>query len=148
MKETVLSAGVVIVRPRGGAWEFLLLRSWQHWDFPKGLVEAGEDPLAAARREVAEETTLSQLDFRWGTVYRETEKYRGNKVARYYLAALTAGCVALPVSAELGHPEHDEFRWLDYGAAHALLVPRVAAILDWAQDILTHAPPLESISNF
>jgi bis(5'-nucleosidyl)-tetraphosphatase len=42
----------------------------------------------------------------------------------------------LPVSAELGHPEHDEFRWLNYEAARPLLVPRVLAVLDWAKKII------------
>ena len=117
-------------------WRFLLLRAFRYWDFPKGAVEAGEDPLAAALREVAEESGLTGLDFRWGERFRETEPYSHGKVARYYLAESAAGDVQLAVNPELGRPEHDEFRWLDYGAARALLVPRVQRVLDWAQRTL------------
>jgi bis(5'-nucleosidyl)-tetraphosphatase len=85
---------------------------------------------------VEEETGLTHLDFRWGHVYQETEPYGSkNKIARYYIAASKTGEAHLPVSAELGRPEHDEFRWMSYDAAKELLVPRVRAILDWAHRI-------------
>ena len=131
-----LSAGVVVVRRTADTWRYLLLRAGSYWDFPKGMVEPGEDPPAAAIRDTEEETTLTDLDFIWGQAYIETEPYGKNKIARYYLAESKTGEVNLPVSAELGHPEHDEFRWLDYEAARQLLVPRVLAILDWAEKIL------------
>lgn len=131
-----LSAGVVVVRRAADTWKYLLLRAGGYWDFPKGMVEPGEDPLAAAIRETEEETTLIGLDFRWGRACIETEPYGKNKIARYYLAESKTGEVGLPVSAELGHPEHDEYRWLDYETARPLLVPRVLAVLDWAQRII------------
>ena len=86
MNEQILSAGVVVVSRAGEDWQVLLLRVYNYWDCPKGVVEAGEDPLAAARREVREETSLEELDFRWGADFFETAPYCGNKVARYYLA--------------------------------------------------------------
>ena len=132
----VLSAGAVIVRRFDSHYRYLLLRVRDYWDFPKGMVEPGEDPLAAAIRETEEETTLTDLDFRWGRAYIETEPYGKNKIARYYLAESKTGKVDLPVSAELGHPEHDEFRWMEYDAARGLLVPRVLAVLDWAGKII------------
>ena len=132
----VLSAGAVIVRRFDDQYRYLLLRVRDYWDFPKGMVDPGEDPLAAAIRETEEETTLTGLYFRWGQAYIETEPYGKNKIARYYLAESKQGEVSLPVSAELGHPEHDEFRWLEYDAARGLLVPRVLAVLDWAGKII------------
>lgn len=136
MQPHSLSAGVVVVRFFNNEPKFLLLRAYDYWDFPKGRVEPGEEPLAAAIREVEEETTLTNLDFRWGHVFTETEPYGKNKVARYYLAESRDGDVHLPVSAELGHPEHDEFRWLSYKATSDLLVSRVAAVLDWAEALI------------
>jgi len=133
------SAGVVVVRRHPDAWRCLLLRSFRYWDFPKGLVEAGEEPLAAAIREVEEETRLADLAFRWGESFHETEPYSGGKVARYYVAESARGEVSLPVSPELGRAEHDEFRWLRFDAARALLVPRVQAALDWARKLVEPA---------
>src|SRR3989344_4134572 len=135
-KTTTLSAGVVVVRQEGGQYRYLLLRAGHYWDFPKGMVDPGEDPLAAAIRETEEETTLVQLDFHWGHAFTETEPYGKNKIARYYLAESAHGEVFLPVTEELGKPEHDEFRWLEYDAARGLLVPRVLAVLNWAGKII------------
>ena len=73
-----------------------MLRAYRNWDFPKGLVEEGEDPLAAARREVQEETLIEDLHFDWGDRYIETAPYNRNKVARYYLARSGTEAVTLP----------------------------------------------------
>lgn len=120
---------------RGAAgWLFLMLRAYRNWDFPKGMVEPGEDPLAAARREVREETLIEDLEFRWGEVYKETEPYGNRKIARYYLAATRTEKVSLPVSPELGRPEHEEWRWVDRRAALALSSARVQLIVRWAAE--------------
>jgi len=63
----ILFAGVIFVRCREAEWRFLLLRAFRGWDSPKGEIEAGEDPLDAAVRGVAEDTALTDLRFRWGT---------------------------------------------------------------------------------
>ncbi len=132
-----LSCGVVVVRWIEGEPRFLLLRAYQHWDFPKGLMERGELPLEAAVREVAEETSLTGLDFHWGEYYYETAPYGPHrKIARYYLAESAQGEVFLPDSPELGHPEHEEFVWADYAQASRLVSPRVLQVLEWACDLL------------
>ncbi len=127
-----LSAGVVVVRSGPTGWLFLLLRAYRNWDFPKGVVERGEEPLAAARREVKEETLIDDLRFNWGEEYRETAPYSNNKVARYYVAETHTEGVTLPVSLELGRPEHNEARWVDLAGALSLASPRVAPIVKWA----------------
>ena len=134
--EQRLSAGVVVLRWNDGHPDFLLLRAFRHWDFPKGLVESGEEPLAAAIREVEEETTIDDLDFRWGHLFKETGPYNRGKVARYYLAATGQSTVILPVNPELGRPEHHEFRWVNFSAALALASPRLRPIILWAADVL------------
>jgi bis(5'-nucleosidyl)-tetraphosphatase len=127
------SAGVVVLRRFEDGVRFLLLRCFRYWDFPKGEVEPGEDPLATARREVAEETGLEDLRLRWGEDYVETPPYGQGKVARYYLAECPCGEARLPVNPELGAPEHHEYRWVSYTEARALLNERVGAVLEWAE---------------
>ena len=130
---TPTKAGVVVLRRFSGAWRCLLLRAYRNWDFPKGEIDAGETPLAAARREVAEETTLTTFAFLWGDTFCDTGPYGNGKIARYYLAESPNGDVVLPVSAELGRPEHHEFRWVDFQAAKKLAPPRLQPIVAWAE---------------
>jgi 8-oxo-dGTP pyrophosphatase MutT (NUDIX family) len=136
---TRLSAGVVVVRGARGAWRYLMLRAYRNWDFPKGLVEPGEEPLAAARREVQEETLIEQLEFAWGEVYRETARYGHNKIARYYIARTPTESVTLPVRPELGRPEHNEWRWVTFEQGLSLSSPRLDPILHWAQEVIDDA---------
>ncbi len=131
-----LSAGVIPARRTMHGWRLLVLRAFRNWDFPKGVVDPGEDPKAAAVRETAEETSITGLDFTFGDGYRETMPYAGGKVARYYLAVTDQEEITLPVSAELGRAEHDEWRWVDFTEAAALLPPRLQAILAWARQTL------------
>jgi bis(5'-nucleosidyl)-tetraphosphatase len=121
-----------VVRTTPQGWRFLLLRAFNHWDFPKGMVETGEEPLAAAIREVREETLITDLQFVWGEVYTETGPYSRGKVARYYMAQTNTADVTLTVIEALGRAEHNEFRWVDYDGASRLVSPRVQPIVDWA----------------
>lgn len=129
-----LSAGVVVLRRGPVDWRFLLLRAYRNWDFPKGMVEPGEEPLAAARREVREETLIEDLQFNWGEVYLETGPYGNRKIARYYVAATLTEKITLPVNPELGRPEHDEWRWVDRDRALSLVVTRLQPIVRWAAE--------------
>lgn len=131
-RPTRLSAGVVVIRETPEGWRYLLLRAFNHWDFPKGMVEAGEEPLAAAIREVQEETLITELEFAWGEAYTQTGPYSRGKVARYYIAKTPTVAVTLPVIEALGRAEHNEFRWVDRATALKLVSPRVAPIIEWA----------------
>jgi 8-oxo-dGTP pyrophosphatase MutT (NUDIX family) len=131
------AAGAVIFRRSDRGIRLLVLRAYRNWDFPKGMIEPGEDALAAARREVKEETGLADVDCPFGDEFKETLPYSGNKVARYYLAETGAEKIVLPVSPELGRPEHDEYRWVSFDEAEGLLPPRLAVVLEWAKKTIT-----------
>ncbi len=130
------SAGVIIAHRRGGDWRLLVLRAYQHWDFPKGLIEAGEDELEAAKREASEETGITDLSFQFGESYKETIPYANGKIARYYIAVTETEHITLPISHELGRPEHDEWRWIRFDEAEDYLPPRLAAVLEWARSTI------------
>jgi len=127
------AAGVIVFRRTARGIYYLVLRAYNNWDFPKGLVEAGEEQLACAKRELKEETGLGAVDFPFGEEYKETQPYSGHKVARYYLGETEEVEIDLPISKELGRPEHHEYRWVTQDQAEELLPPRLGIVLDWAK---------------
>ena len=135
-KKFVRASGAVVFRRTPRGVKLLVLRAYNNWDFPKGLVESGEDMLVAARREVKEETGLTEVDYPFGDEFRETVPYANNKIARYYLAETEEHDIQLPISTALGRPEHHEFRWVSLDEAEDLLPPRLTVILDWVKQTL------------
>jgi len=136
VNESKLSCGIVLARRAGSEWVTLMLRAYHHWDFPKGIRERGEEPLEAAKREVAEETGVTELSFDWGDRYFETGPYSRGKIARYFIAQTTQEDVVLGPSPETGEPEHSEWRWVSFDEAHDLGSPRVRQIVRWARQII------------
>ena len=136
MSESKLSCGIVLGRRVESGWVTLMLRAYHHWDFPKGIRERGEEPLEAAKREVAEETGVTELSFDWGDRYFETGPYSRGKIARYFIAQTTQEDVVLGPSPETGEPEHSEWRWVSFDEAYDLGSPRVRQIVQWARQII------------
>jgi ADP-ribose pyrophosphatase YjhB (NUDIX family) len=61
------------------------------WMLPAGYVEADEDPMAAAKREVSEETNLVIDDIEFVTAYYFSDDPRGNGVVFVYKAGSVSG---------------------------------------------------------
>jgi len=136
-----LSAGIVIVRKEESEWKYLFLRAYRNWDFPKGTVEPGEDPIETAKRESEEEAGISDLSFHWGYVFKETEPYTGvvnrkKKIARYYIAETSETQVTLSINPEMGKPEHHEYRWLSFEELKKLSPKRLLPIIAWAHSLI------------
>jgi len=133
----IRSAGAVVVRKEANRWKYLFLRAYRNWDFPKGIVEPSEDPLETAKREVQEEAGITNLNFRWGDVFKETSPYSGGrKIARYYLAETPESIVTFSINPEIGGPEHHEYRWLSYDEFRKLSPQRLLPIIEWANDLI------------
>lgn len=78
-----LSVGFVIVCPSGVLVGHTT--GSDHWDVPKGRLDPGEEPLEGAKRELTEETGLSWVDVRRGSVgeLQQTELVCKFSGARY-----------------------------------------------------------------
>lgn len=131
-----LSCGIVLARPTVDGYRTLLLRAFHHWDFPKGLREAGEEALEAAIRELGEETGIEAITFNWDERFIETGPYSRGKTARYYLAETTVEDVVMGLSPETGAPEHHEWRWVSFDEAYDLTSPRVRTVVTWARQVI------------
>jgi 8-oxo-dGTP pyrophosphatase MutT (NUDIX family) len=135
------SAGGIVFRLDAGQPAFLLIRdSYHNWGFPKGHLEAGEEPAAAALREVQEETGLSDLSIR-GEI--ETIdwffRFRGqliHKVCHFFLME-TAEATTCPQHAE----GITACRWMRFEEAQSLVsYANARDVLRRAQEMLTASP--------
>lgn len=129
MKDVRQSAGILAYRLRGGALEVFLVHPggpfWKNkdagaWSIPKGEFEDGEDALAAARREFAEETGVS-VDGEFVPLAPRRQK-RGKLVhawavqADFDIAGMHSNTFTLEWPPRSGRvqafPEVDRYAWL------------------------------------
>ena len=109
------------LRQIDGKAEMLLLqrgpdtRRTGSWEAVHGHIESGETPVAAARRELLEETGLTAL--RWYNLSR-VELFYQHRVDEVALVPMFAAIVASGADIVLS-PEHDRAEWLPIEEAAA-----------------------------
>ena len=83
--EVEVSAGGIVFRLTDRGTQYLLIKdSYDNWGFPKGHLENGETPAAAAARETAEETGLSGLELRGPIRVIDWHfRFRGRHIHKY-----------------------------------------------------------------
>jgi 8-oxo-dGTP pyrophosphatase MutT (NUDIX family) len=135
------SAGGVVFRMDVGQPLYLLIRdSYKNWGFPKGHVEAGERPEAAAVREVHEETGLADLSIRGQIDTIDWFfRFRGqliHKVCHFYLIE-TGDATTSPQRAE----GITACRWTRFAEAESLIsYANARELLRRAQELLAALP--------
>ena len=152
----VVSAGILLYRRRGGLLEVLLVHPggpfWRSrdvgaWQIPKGMVQAGEDPAAAAAREFEEELGVAP---RGSPVPLARIRQNGGKWVEAFAREgdLDAGAIRSnmfelewpPRSGELqSFPEVDRAEWFAPEAARAKMLPSQAPLLDALEAMLSRA---------
>jgi bis(5'-nucleosidyl)-tetraphosphatase len=134
------SAGAIVFREEAGLAFFLLLHYEKgHWGASKGHIEKGETIEETARREVREETGISDLVFRPG--FKETIRYffqgeqgRTFKTVTFLLAETRTREVVVSF-------EHTGFEWLPYaGALSRTTFKDEKAVLEKAARFLSLEP--------
>jgi predicted NUDIX family NTP pyrophosphohydrolase len=133
---------VLLVHPGGPMWA---RRDLGAWSIPKGEVDPGEEPLAAARREFAEETGFP-LPEGEPVELGEVRLKSGKRVVAWALAGDldTAAVVSNtfemqwpPRSGRIqSFPEVDRAQWCALDVARTKLNPAQAAFVDRVADIL------------
>ena len=141
------SAGLLLFRKGGSGLEVFLVHPggpfWRGkdagaWSIPKGEIGEGEDPLAAARRELAEETGVSvEGDF----IELAPVRQKAGKVVRAW--AIEADCDAATITSNLfsmewpprsgkhaDFPEVDRAQWFTLDQARKRINAAQVAFID------------------
>lgn len=115
------SYGVIPVANDNGRVLYLLIRHVKggHWAFPKGHANEGEEAIEAARRELAEETGITDYsiidDITFSeqyTFWREGQIY--DKTVQYFLALVNDADTTQVILQEA---EVSDFKWATYEEA-------------------------------
>ena len=151
-----VSAGLLLYRLVGGALEVFLAHPggpfWRDrdlgaWTIPKGVLEDGEDPLAAAQREFAEETSVAPVGpfLSLGSV-----RQKAGKVVHAWAwegdadpARVASNSMRSEWPRNSGRfitfPEVDRCEWFDPATARLKMNPAQAAFIDRLEAALAGA---------
>jgi len=153
---TIRSAGLLMYRRRGPGVEVLLAhpggpfwvaRDAAAWTLPKGTVDEGEDPLAAAQREFMEETGFTPR----GPYHLlgELRQKSGKRITAWAFegdadpARLRSNLFAMEWPPRSGRmqefPEVDRVGWFSLGEARRKLLTGQAPFIDALENLLAGA---------
>ncbi len=140
---TYIEAAGAVVRDANGHILFIWRRG--HWDLPKGKQESTESPESAARRELAEETGLTEVSLEGPLIhtyhiYRE----RGQeflKETRWFLFRSDKPHPPVQVQREEGI---ESYRWVQPSDVPFLYPQSYGTIRDVIEYVLRHVRPAPS----
>lgn len=135
-----LSCGVIILSPER---ELLLchVTGQNHWDLPKGGIDAGETPREAALRETFEETgvrlcaeALLELG-RFKYTAKKNLHLFATRMPRIDVSGLRCESRYLDHHTGRRLPEMDGYGWFPFARVTALCTPKMAAVLGSGIDL-------------
>ena len=136
------SAGAIVFRKDKEIKYLLLHYEAKHWDFPKGNVEEKETDTETVKREIAEETGITDVEIIQGfkekiQYYYKLKNELINKEVIFYLAKTNTEKVKLSF-------EHIGYIWLSYDKAiNKLTYKNAKDILKKAHEFLKTHKTLE-----
>lgn len=89
---------------------FLILHrnsNWTGWEFPKGGIEEGEDPVKAVAREILEETRLTK--FKIIQQFEDKREFSSDEGETSLTVFLVQASMNIPII--VNKQEHDSFLW-------------------------------------
>ncbi len=110
---TIDSYGIIPLKQEKEHWKVLLIlhREGNHWGFPKGRAEAGENSLEAATRELKEETGLDVTKVL--TPDPLIEKYQFRRKQKHILKTVHYFAACVSGEMHLQEKEIRDAKWID-----------------------------------
>src|SRR3989344_2049600 len=118
------SYGVIPGIAKRQEYKFLLICSAGedgYWGFPKGHKETGENNIAAARRELFEETGINKITIIETQTFEDKFIYNREGIDQDRLVTFYLGLVDREPTLVLQDEEIQDAKWLDFDSAHKLL---------------------------
>lgn len=120
--KTKLGVKAIIFADMDGERVFLLMHrvlNWSGWEFVKGGMEEGEDPVAAIKREISEEAGIVSILSITGL--QEKNQWQAGGM-NYVYDAFAVEVPHIPEIKLADHiVEHDDFKWCSAETALGLL---------------------------
>ncbi len=129
--QTIVSSGFLIFR-REPQLSFLLMKHADRWDLPKGHLDDEETELAAAFRELEEETGIPrdwiehQPDFVWESCYQVRPRQRNFEICDKRLV-IFLGFLTRPADIRL--TEHLGYDWFVWQPPHHIQAQTIDPLL-------------------
>jgi putative (di)nucleoside polyphosphate hydrolase len=150
------NVGIVLVAPTGKVWlgRRAHTAAPYNWQFPQGGIDAGEDDLQAARRELAEETGVTSVRLlartRGWIGYEFPPEHQGSKIGKgwrgqkqVWFAFVFEGEDAEVDLTAHGDPEFDAWRWAEIDEALQAVIPFKRDV--YAQVIAAFRPVIDEL---